>query len=332
MPQNTVRTWMTPAPITISPEETVTAAYEKMKVHHIRRLPVMDGEKLVGVITINDVRSLAPIGSEAIVEFNDSIAGKKVADAMASHPITITQEESLGEAARLLMKHKISGLPVVEKGALIGVISEADIFRLMIAESWYPKTMTGPNPDGDETVTLANEKIIHIRPIRPDDAKRLQASLVQMSPETIYDRFMGFKKVLSDKEARYLTSLDYDNHMALVAITQDKGEENIVGVARYHVLDGEAGAAEFAIVISDSHQRQRLGTHLMKRLMEYAQAHGIDIFMGFAHEGNVRLLRFVQRSGLPIERKFKNGIWELRVNLQGAPFFEVNLHNTGTIE
>jgi CBS domain-containing protein/RimJ/RimL family protein N-acetyltransferase len=321
MPHNPVRTWMTPAPITIGPEETVTTAYEKMKVHHIRRLPVMDRERLLGVITINDVRSVALMGLETMMQNPGPIAGKKVADVMSSPPITITQEESLGEAARLMMKHKISGLPVVEEDALIGVISEADIFRLVIAESWCPKTMTGPGPEGDEIVGLANGKTIHIRPIRPDDAARLQASLVKMSPETIYDRFMGYKKALPDQEARYLASLDYDRHMALVATI----EENIVGVARYHKLDGESDSAEFAIVISDSYQHQGLGTQLMKRLMEYAQAHGICNFIGFAHEGNVRLLRFVQRSGLPIERKFRNGIWEVRLNLKGAPFSEANI-------
>jgi len=320
MPRNIVGTWMTPVPITISPEETTLAAYEKMKVHHIRRLPVMKGEKLVGIITINDVRGIISLDAGSPVDHTSMLTHKTIASTMTPDPITIAPEENVGEAARSMMKYKISGLPVVEKGVLIGVISEADIFRLVIAENWYPKTMTGPGPEGDEIITLASGETIHIRPIRPDDAVRLQASHVKMSPETIYDRFMGYKKTLPEQEARYLASLDYDRHMALVATL----EENIIGVARYHVVKNEPQGAEFAIVISDSHQRLGLGTHLMKRLMEYAQTHGICIFLGFAHQGNMRLLRFVQRSGLPIERKFKDGIWELRVNLKGIPFPQVD--------
>jgi CBS domain-containing protein/ribosomal protein S18 acetylase RimI-like enzyme len=316
MPHNIVGTWMTPVPITITPDETTLAAYEKMKHYHIRRLPVMKGTKLVGIITINDVRSIMSAEADLPLENTKTLIHKTIASTMTPDPFTITPEENVAEAARSMMKHKISGLPVVEKGHLIGVISEADIFRLVIAENWYPKTMTGPSPEGDEVITLASGETIHIRPIRPDDATRLQASLVRMSPETIYDRFMGYKKALPDQEARYLASLDYDQHMALVAAIG----EDIVGVARYHVVENEPDAAEFAIVISDSHQRLSLGTHLMKRLMEYAQAHEICIFLGFAHQGNMRLLRFVQRSGLPIERKFKDGIWELRVNLKGIPF------------
>jgi acetyltransferase len=139
-----------------------------------------------------------------------------------------------------------------------------------------------------------------------------------MSPQTIYDRFMGYKKMLPDEEARYLASLDYDRHMALVATKADSdSEETIIGVARYYVMDNEPSCAEFAIVVSDAYQRKGLGTHLMMRLMEYAQAHGIYTFLGYAHGENYRLLRFVQRTGLPTEHKLKDGLWEIRVQLKG---------------
>lgn len=310
-----VRTWMTPSPLTIGPEETVIAAYEKMKVNHVRRLPVLKEGDLIGMITINDVRSLASPRPEAL-GFNEALAVKSVSEIMSSPAVTITQDASLGDAARLMMNHKISGLPVVEEGRLVGVISESDLFRLVIAESWAPKTVSGPGPEGDETLMLSDQQVIHIRPIRPDDAVRLQASFSQMSQTTIYDRFMGYKKALLDPEARYLTSLDYDHHMALVAT---EGEE-IVGVARYHISEHEPDAAEFAIVINDAYQRLGLGTHLMKRLIEYAQARGISTLLGFAHEGNIRLLRFVQRSGLPVDRKYRNGLWEIRLNLKDPSF------------
>lgn len=325
MSNKNVSTWMTPMPITIGSEENVIAAYEKMKSHHIRRLPVVDGGKLVGIITITDIRSVVPMGTGAILKYDDSIASTEVAQVMTSNPIIIAPEESVGEAARLIMKHKVSGLPVVENDALIGVISEADLFRLMIAESWRPLSVTKLGTESDEIITLMNGETIHVRPIRPDDAVRLQASHIKMSAETIYDRFMGFKNILPDEEARYLASLDYDRHMALVATTETNGEENILAVARYHVMDEASDSAEFAVVVSDLYQRRGLGTHLMKRLMEYAQAQGICTFIGFAHSGNMRLLRFVQRSGLPIERKLKDGVWEVRVNLNGEPFSEIEL-------
>lgn len=317
MHNNDIRTWMTPTPITISPNDTVINAYRLMKHNHIRRLPVLDVLKLVGVITISDVRSISPLGALPILEQNDLVAQTKIARLMTPNPITVSPEENLGEAARLMMKHKISGLPVLEEDQLIGVISEADIFRFVIAENWISGTHISAGTDGEDPIQLRNGQLINIRSIRPDDAPKLQDSFAQLSPETIYDRFMGYKKVLPDREARFLTSLDYDSHMALVAVTQ---EDNIVGVARYHVLDDEPDCAEFAIVISDNYQRQGLGSYLMLRLMEYAHLRGIHTFLGFAHSENYRLIRFIQRSGLPIERKLKGGLWEVRVTLEGIAF------------
>lgn len=326
MQNNSVRTWMTPSPITIGPDDTVMDAYRLMKSHHIRRLPVLDGEKLVGVITITDVRGIAPMGALPILEENDLAAQTEIRRVMTLSPFTISPEESLGEAARLMMKHKISGLPVLEEDELIGVISEADIFRSVIAENWQPRTHASSGTDGKETVMLRDGQVITIRPVRPDDALRLQASFAQMSSQTIYDRFMGYKKVLPYEEAHHLTNLDYDSRMALVATTDD---ETIIGVGRYDVLENEPDCAEFAIVINDKYQRQGLGTHVMKRLMAYAQVHGIRTFLGFAHSENFRLLRFVQRSGLPIERKLNGGLWEIRLELEGVPFSEaedVSMH------
>lgn len=321
MQNNTVRTWMTPSPLTIGPDASLWEAYEKMRFHHIRRLPVLDGERLVGVITITDVRSLAPLGALSILEENELVAQTKIARVMTPDPITIGPNESVGEAARLMMKHKISGLPVLEEGKLIGIISEADLFRLVIAENWHPQIVTPAGSDGEEILWLRKGESIIIRPIRPDDAPRLQAFFAQLSQATIYDRFMGYRKALPDQEARHLASLDYDSQMALVA-TKSKahGEESIIGVAHYYVLEDDPSCAEFAVVISDAYQRQGLGTHLMIRLMEYAQKHGIRTLLGYARAQNFQLLRFVQRSGLPIENKWKDGLCEIRLQLEGIDF------------
>ena len=333
MQNNTVHTWMTPTPITVGPDDTVMDAYKLMKLHHIRRLPVLDRKELVGVITITDVRGVTPMGALYILEQNVLVAQTKIARVMTPSPITISQEESVGEAARLMMKHKISGLPVMKDEKLVGVISEADLFRLVIEENWHPRNVSTTGPDGDETLKLRSGESITIRPIRPDDAARLQASFAQMSTQTIYDRFMGYKKALPDPEARYLASLDYDCHMALVATkTDERGEETIIGVARYFVLDNEPSCAEFAIVINDAYQRKGLGTHLMMRLMEYAQAHGIDTFLGFAHGENYRLLRFIQRTGLPTEHKLKDGLWEIRVQLKGIDLSVVEKLSVNNME
>jgi CBS domain-containing protein/RimJ/RimL family protein N-acetyltransferase len=314
---------MTPSPLTIHAEDSVLEAYETMKRYHIRRLPVLQGEKLVGVITITDIRGLAPLGALAILEQNDLVGNSKIARAMTLNPITVNPDENVGEAARLMMKHKVGGLPVMENGKLIGVISEADVFRMVIAENWHPQTVTPASSDGEEILWLRRGEAITLRPIRPDDVTCLLTYFGQMTSGTVYDRFIGHKKTLSEEEARSLASLDYDSSMGLVATKSEAhAEETIVGVAHYYVQDTEPSCAEFAIVIGDAYQRLGLGTHLMMRLMEYAKAHGVQTLLAFVHSQNYCLLRFVQRAGVPVQRKLKDGLWEIRIQIEEIDFFE----------
>ncbi len=314
-----VRTWMSADPVIISPSESVLDAYRKLKKHQIRRLPVVEEGALVGILTITDVRRVAPMGALSILEQNSLLANTRVDRLMTRKAITVGPQESIGEAARLMMKHKIGGLPVVEKGRVVGVISEADIFRRVIAETWSPTQRAQSAAEGEEIleveVQAEGDVRVTLRPIRPDDVERLQSSHVRMSPETIYDRFMGYKKELAVPEARYLTCLDYDRHMALVATIRTGREEAIIGVARYHVLEAEPDCAEFAIVVSDRFQRCGIGTSLFKRLAEYAGGHGIRTFLGISHRENRGLQRLLDVAGWPYERRFLDDILEVRVRL-----------------
>jgi CBS domain-containing protein/GNAT superfamily N-acetyltransferase len=312
---------MTPEPVTIGPDQPVVDAYHRMQEHQIRRLPVVEDGQLIGIITISDIRGLAPMGVLSVLEHNRLIGSTPVRRAMTPDPVVISPEQNLGEAARLLMVHKFGGLPVVSDGVLVGVISEADIFRLLVAETWQSHPGDAPAPSIDlewgERARLRDGQDVLIRPIRPDDALRLQDSFVRMSPETIYDRFLGAKQYLSDREARRLSRLDYERDMALIAtvdpVSEDAGA--IAGVARYHQLETEPDCAEFAIVVGDAYQRLGLGTMLMKRLIDYASAHGFRTLLGITYPTNNRLIRFVYRSGLPVERTLTEGIVELRIAL-----------------
>jgi CBS domain-containing protein len=88
---------MTPSPLTIGPEDSLWEAYEMMKLHHICRLPVLDGEMLVGVITITDVRGLAPLGALAILEQHELVAQTKIERVMTPNPITILLKNRSGK-------------------------------------------------------------------------------------------------------------------------------------------------------------------------------------------------------------------------------------------
>ena len=167
-----------------------------------------------------------------------------------------------------------------------------------------------------ETITLRDDATVMIRPIRPDDAPRLQALHAQLSPETIYLRFLGMHLTLSSAEAEKLADVDYQTRMAFVATRGPKGEEAVIGVARYARLGPEQpGEAEAAIVVEDRYQERGLGSILIDRLLAYARAHGVSTFVAEINAENDRILRFVRRSGLPAEKRWQDGVCEIHVRI-----------------
>ncbi len=171
-------------------------------------------------------------------------------------------------------------------------------------------------PTSSETVTLHDGSEVTLRPIRPDDAPRLQALHSRLSPEAIYLRFLGARSTLSNQEAERLANVDYQSWMALVAARTENGEEALVGVARYAATGPERpGEAEVAIVVEDKYQGLGLGTILMDRLLAYARAHGIRTFFAEINAENDRILHFIRRSGLPAEKRLRDGILEVWVRI-----------------
>lgn len=131
-----IKDWMTPDPITIGPDTTLPEADRLMKECGIRRLPVVENGRLVGIITLGDVREASPSNatSLSIYELNYLISRLTVGTMMTQDPITITPDTSIEAAARLMLEHKIGGLPVVDGTRVVGIITESDIFRLLITE------------------------------------------------------------------------------------------------------------------------------------------------------------------------------------------------------
>jgi acetyltransferase len=167
-----------------------------------------------------------------------------------------------------------------------------------------------------ESLTLKDGTQVIIRPIQPDDADLLQATFKRLSMESIYLRFLSYKKELPDEEARQLATVDYTSRMAFVAVTKENGEDFIVGVARYAMLDTEhPNMAESAVVVADEYQGRGLGKLLLWRLVGYARAKRIHYLRGNMQLGNDRMLELVRRSGLFHRTRYVDGIWEVTINM-----------------
>lgn len=131
-----VRDWMTPNPITITPKTTLPDAHKLMRDSKIRRLPVVQDGHLVGIVTLGDIREAQPSNATSLSIYELSyLLGKLTVDRlMTRNPQTIAPDASLRQAAQLMLEHKIGGLPVMDRGQLVGIITESDIFRVLVQE------------------------------------------------------------------------------------------------------------------------------------------------------------------------------------------------------
>jgi acetoin utilization protein AcuB len=140
MKKELVRDWMSSDVVTIRPDTTLPEAHKLMIDEEIRRLPVVDNEnRLLGIVTIGDVRSAepSPATSLSIWEMNYLLAALKIDKIMTRNPKTISPDSTIGEAARMMLENRISGLPVVDDhNHVIGILTESDIFSMVVLHEW----------------------------------------------------------------------------------------------------------------------------------------------------------------------------------------------------
>ncbi|MCA9921659.1 MAG: CBS domain-containing protein [Anaerolineales bacterium] len=147
MKKELVKNWMSKDVITLKPDATLPEAHQLMMTEEIRRLPVVDDNgRLLGIVTLGDIRGAEPSAATnlSIWELNYLLANLTLAKIMTADPITIPVEASIGDAARIMLENRVSGLPVIDNnGTLIGIITESDIFSMVVVHEW--------NAEEDET-------------------------------------------------------------------------------------------------------------------------------------------------------------------------------------
>ena len=129
-----VREKMSRSVITITPDQSLRMAQERMRKHGVRRLPVVRNGKLVGIVTDRDVRQAwaSPATALSTHELLYLLDKVTVEEIMTSRVFTVTPDTPLVEAARLLHDRKIGGLPVVEGKTLVGILTETDLLATLI--------------------------------------------------------------------------------------------------------------------------------------------------------------------------------------------------------
>lgn len=131
----TVKSVMTSNPYTIQDRDPVTDAQTLMRREKIHRLPVLNNaRKLIGIVSEKDLLYATPSPATTlnVYEMSNLLSRLKVESVMTKKVITVTSGTLVEDAARILVDNNIGGLPVVDDGTLVGIVTESDLFRLLI--------------------------------------------------------------------------------------------------------------------------------------------------------------------------------------------------------
>ncbi len=141
--------------ITVKPDMPIMDTLNMMKREGIRRTPVVDGHgKLIGIVSDKDLLNAGPSDatSLSVWEVNYLLSKIKVHDVMSHDVITIHEDTPIEEAAYIMASNKIGGLPVTRDGSIVGIITETDLFKVMLE-------MMGAREPGVRVTALVPEKV-----------------------------------------------------------------------------------------------------------------------------------------------------------------------------
>lgn len=126
---------MTRNPVTINEEASIDEGLHLMRERKVRRLPVLDASgRMVGIVSDKDLLHAAPspATSLSVYELHYLLSKLTIKRVMSSPVITVSQGTPVEEAARIMADNKIGGLPVMENDQLVGIITETDIFKVLL--------------------------------------------------------------------------------------------------------------------------------------------------------------------------------------------------------
>ena len=139
-----VSTWMSKPVITVNVNDSMQDAMELLKQHHIKILPVVENGDLVGIITDRDLKR-ASASDATCLEIHEIfylLSKIKIKNIMTKNPITVPPYFTVEETARVLLKNKISGVPVMDDdGRLLGIITQDDLFKVLTSITGLDKRL-----------------------------------------------------------------------------------------------------------------------------------------------------------------------------------------------
>jgi len=190
--------------------------------------------------------------------------------------------------------------------------------RVLVKKSETPPPhhlVISPYPEQYEFTEVTTEGLeIRIRPIKPEDAPLLLDLFDSLSLRSRYYRFFSPIHSLSHDLLVQLTQIDYDRHIALVALSTVDGDESMLGVARV-IAGADRSAAEFSVAVGDPWQGKGVGRKLMEKSIEVGKAYGIRAIHGSVLAENTQMLGLARELGFRVSGGESGGEYHLSLDL-----------------
>jgi len=173
-----------------------------------------------------------------------------------------------------------------------------------------------PYPDQFEEHSRTSVGLdIFVRPIRPEDAPLLVGLFESLSPRSVYLRFFSPMKQLPHSMLGLFTQIDYDRHIALVALSESKSKEEMLGVARV-ILERNLKEAEFSVVVGDPWQGKGIGAALLQRCLSIASDQGLERVTGVVLAENTQMLALGKKMGFKSKKVLGANEYELSMDFR----------------
>jgi RimJ/RimL family protein N-acetyltransferase len=163
-------------------------------------------------------------------------------------------------------------------------------------------------------VLLADGGVVHLRPVRPEDADPVRAMHHRLSPESVENRFFESTERVLDRDLNTVLTADHDRLVVLVATLG----EQVIGVS-YYRRSGAGDEAEVAFLIEDAHQGRGLGSIVLEHLAAIARESGVRRFTADVRPGNRAMTGVFREAGFEVAAEFDGGSVRLRMSLTPTP-------------
>ncbi len=168
---------------------------------------------------------------------------------------------------------------------------------------------------------LSDGTEVTFRAVRPGDGEKIQRAFRRLAPETVHNRFMAYKRDVSDAELKHITGVDFARDVALLVTTGSGDAEVVQGGASYFALDPSepTRSAELAFTVEEDYQGKGMATRLMRHLIDFGRRNGVRQFEADVLTSNLPMLAVFRASGLPMTLEQDGDTVHIILSLQGEP-------------